>query len=120
MKGGQTTRSLAEFVDLYPTVADFCSLKSPHATAGSSLRPILTEPSATIKEAAFTLVTRGPKLHGQSIRTARWRLTLWSDGQAELYDHSHDPEESRNVADQHGPVVQDLTARIKTLPKLTP
>jgi uncharacterized sulfatase len=120
MKGGQTTRSLTEFVDLYPTVADFCSLKLPHTTAGSSLRPTLTNPSTSIKDAAFTLVTRGPKLYGQSVRTARWRFTLWSDGQSELYDHDQDPEELHNIADRQGPVVQDLTARLKSLPKLTP
>jgi iduronate 2-sulfatase len=81
MKGGQTTRSLVEFVDLYPTVADFCGLKMPHAAAGASLKPVLADPTASIKDAAFTLVTRGPKLHGQSVRTARWRFTRWSDGQ---------------------------------------
>jgi arylsulfatase A-like enzyme len=120
MKGGQMTRSFAEFVDLYPTISDFCDLKMPHAGAGTSLRPILTNPAATIKDAAFTLVTRGPKLHGQSVRTARWRFTLWSDGQTELYDHDQDPEELHNVANQHTPVTQELTARLQTLPKLTP
>jgi uncharacterized sulfatase len=120
MKGGQMTRSFAEFVDLYPTISDFCGLKMPHAGAGTSLRPILTDPAATIKDSAFTLVTRSPKLHGQSVRTARWRFTQWSDGQTELYDHDQDPEELHNVANQHTPVVQELTARLQTLPKLTP
>lgn len=120
MKGGQTTRSLTEFVDIYPTIADLCGLKMPHAAAGSSLRPILNDPVAPIKDAAFTLVTRGPKLHGQSVRTARWRFTQWSDGQTELYDHDQDPEELHNVAAQHAPVLQDLTTRLRSLPKLTP
>ena len=120
MKVGRTTRSLAEFVDLYPTVSDLCGLRMPHAGAGTSLRPILTDPSAVIKDAAFTLVSRGPKLHGQSIRTARWRFIRWSDGQTELYDHDVDPEESRNVADRHAPVVQELTTRLRSLPELTP
>jgi len=120
MKGGQTTRSFAEFVDLYPTISDLCGLKMPHAGAGTSLRPILSDPATTIKDSAFTLVTRSPKLNGQSVRTARWRFTLWSDGQTELYDHDQDPEELHNVASQHTPVVQELTARLHTLPKLTP
>ena len=120
MKGGQTTRSLTEFVDIYPTIADLCGLKMPHAAAGSSLRSTLNDPAAPIKDAAFTLVTRGPKLHGQSVRTARWRFTQWSDGQTELYDHDQDPEELHNVAAQHAPVLQDLTTRLRSLPKLTP
>ena len=30
MKGSQVNRSLVEFVDIYPTIADFCGLKVPH------------------------------------------------------------------------------------------
>lgn len=122
VKGGQTTRSLAEFVDLYPTVADFCGLKVPHAVAGVSLRPVLAKPDASVKAAAFTLVTRGPKLHGQSIRTDRWRFTQWSDGAQELYDHNTDPEENHDVAKANPAVVEKLAAHLKTLPpyRLTP
>lgn len=118
MKGGQTTRSLVEFVDLYPTITELCDLKSPHATAGTSLMPVLENAETTIKDAAFTLVTRGPKLHGQSIRTARWRMTRWSDGLTELYDHDADPEELHDVSAKHADVITELTARLKKLPPL--
>jgi uncharacterized sulfatase len=119
MKRGQKTTALVEFVDLYPTVVDFCGLKMPHSVAGTSVRPILANPTASIKDAAYTLVTRGDKLYGQSIRTARWRHTRWSDGGTELYDHDIDPEELRDVSAQHLDVVAELTARIRTLPPLT-
>lgn len=119
MKGGQSTRSLVEFVDLYPTVADFCGLKMPHATTGASLRPVLADPTARIKDAAFTLITRSPKLHAQSIRTDRWRFTRWSDGRTELYDHETDPEELHEVSAQHTGVVAELSARLEKLPALT-
>jgi iduronate 2-sulfatase len=59
MKGGQTSRSLVEFVDLYPTVADFCGLPMPHDAAGVSLRPVLQDPNSSVKPAALTLVSRG-------------------------------------------------------------
>jgi uncharacterized sulfatase len=116
MKGGQVTRSLVEFVDLYPTVADFCGLKIPHVAAGTSLRPVLTKPAASIKDAAYTLVSRSAKFHGQSVRTTRWRFTRWSDGQAELYDHDADPEENQNVAMANSAVVAELQALLKLLP----
>ncbi|MFN0078362.1 MAG: sulfatase [Prosthecobacter sp.] len=118
MKGGQTTRSLVEFVDLYPTLTQFCGLSMPHAAAGVSLKPIMQNPTASVKDTAFTLVTRGPKLYAQSIRTSRWRFNLWSDGQTELYDHDADPEELHNVSAKHADVVSKLTAKIKTLPSL--
>ncbi|WP_395749528.1 sulfatase [Prosthecobacter sp.] len=120
MKGGQVSESLVEFVDLYPTVTDFCGLKMPHEGAGLSLLPILKNPTASVKDAAFTLVSRSPSLHGQSVRTARWRFTLWSDGQTELYDHDSDAEELHNVAAQHADVVSELSGRIGKLPAFKP
>ncbi len=120
LKGGQTTRSLVEFVDLYPTVADYCGLKMPHQAAGASLRPVWAQPTNSIKDAAFTLVTHGSKVHGQSVRTDRWRFTLWNDGQKELYDEDNDPEENHNVANANSAVVAQLEARLKTLPPYKP
>jgi uncharacterized sulfatase len=118
MKSGQTTHSLTEFVDLYPTIADFCGLPMPHTSAGTSLRPVLVDPNATTKAAAYTLVSRGPKLHAQSIRTARWRFIRWSDGPTELYDHDADPEELHDVSAQHADVITELTAQLQKLPPL--
>ena len=115
MKGGQTSRSLVEFVDLYPTIAELCGLTIPHEVAGVSLRSILNSPEAKVKDAAFTLVTRGPKSYGQSIRSTRWRLTRWSDGQTELYDHDRDPEELHNVDSQHPEIVKGLLEQLLTI-----
>lgn len=91
-------KGLVEFVDLLPTVADYCGVKPPPNLAGQSLRPLLEDPSSPGKRAVFTMVTRGPKNRGDSIRTDRWRYTEWSDGSRELYDHSIDPEETKNLA----------------------
>ena len=117
MKGGQTSRSLVEFVDLFPTVADVCGMKMPHEVAGVSLRPILEHPEASVKEAAFTLVSRRPKLYGQSIRTTRWRLTNWSDGETELYDHDQDPEELSNVSRRYPDIVNELAKQLQAIGK---
>ena len=88
---------LVEFVDLYPTVADYCNVEPTRKLAGRSLRPLLQNPAAPGKTAAFTIVTRGPNVRGDSIRTQRWRYTKWSDGAEELYDHASDAEETKNV-----------------------
>lgn len=105
-------RGLVEFVDLYPTVAELCGLAPPPRLAGQSLAPLLRNPAAPGKPAAFTLVTRGANQRGDSIRTERWRYTRWSDGTAELYDHAADPGETRNVAAAHGAVVADLDRQL--------
>jgi len=117
MKGGQVSRSLVEFVDLYPTVADLCGLTIPHEVAGVSLRPVLETPTASVKDSAYTLVTRGPKLYGQSMRTDRWRLTRWSDEQTELYDHDLDPEELQDVSSKYPEIVKELSIQLQIIGK---
>jgi iduronate 2-sulfatase len=116
IKGGKTSRSLVEFIDLFPTLAESCGLKVPTGLAGRSLRPVLSDPKRTLKDAAFTLVTRGQSRYGQSVRTEHWRFTQWSDGTQELYDHRRDPEESQSVVAQNPKVVAELLAKLKALP----
>ena len=116
MKQGKASRSLVEFVDLFPTVSELCGLKVPSGLAGQSLLPLLKNPKRKLKDAAYTLVTRGQNRYGQSVRTERWRFTQWSDGTQELYDHDRDPEENHNVAASNAEIVRMLAAKLKTLP----
>jgi len=113
---GRSTQSLAELVDLYPTLADVCGLSAPDYLDGLSLRPVLDDPEASVKQAAFTQVRRRADGDGYSIRTAQWRFTLWSDGQegTQLYDMQADPHEMRNLAadPKYAGVVADLTRQI--------
>ena len=110
-------RGLVEFVDLYPTIAGWCGVTPPAGLAGKSLRPLLADPAGPGKSAAFTVVTRGSKQRGDSVRIDRWRYTEWSDGAKELYDHAADPEETRNLAadPDRAAVCAELAARIRAL-----
>ena len=89
-----------EFIDLYPTLVDYAGLAPPHKLSGASLRPVLEDPNVSVKEAAYTQVTRGPKVMGRSVRTRRWRYTEWGEGKhgVELYDHSKDSGEYYNLS----------------------
>lgn len=77
-----------------------------------SLWPQLREPAKAGRNSAWTIVTRGDDQRGDSIRTDRWRLTLWSDGAVELYDHQTDPQETFNVSKSHSDVVEQLVEEI--------
>jgi iduronate 2-sulfatase len=103
---GQSSAGLVELVDIYPTLADLCGLPMPDHRDGTSLRPVLDGlsqaakgPSQAVKEAAFTQVRRGD-FDGYSIRTSRWRYTLWDGGRKgeQLYDMQSDPGETTNLA----------------------
>lgn len=108
-KPGEKTEALAELLDLYPTLAEACGLPAPSGVEGTSLLPVLRDPSATVKAAAGTQHPRPayfkgqPEVMGRSVRTARYRYTEWREFKtgklvaAELYDHQVDPLETVNV-----------------------
>lgn len=112
---GQSTEALAELVDLYPTIADLAGLKIPDYLDGTSLRPVLEDPSAAVKDAAFTQVRRRD-FNGYSVRTSQWRYTMWDDGRKgeQLYDMRADFAETRNLASdpEHASVLTRLKSRL--------
>lgn len=120
---GQSTKSITELVDLYPTLADLCGLEAPEYLDGTSQRPALDDPSKSVKEAAFTQVRRGRK-RGYSVRTDRWRYMLWDDGQQgeQLFDVRADPRETRNLAGdaRHASVVVELKSLVRKYAKNRP
>lgn len=127
---GQKSRSLVEFVDIYPTLADLCGLPKPDVD-GVSLRPILEDPAVTVKPVAISQYPKsagvarkeGAKgtakrdVMGYSIRDDRWRLTLWRSLEdnrivdTELYDEVNAPKEPENLAGkpEYKEVVERLT-----------
>lgn len=112
---GKRTSSLAELVDLFPTLVELCGLPRPEGLEGTSLVPVLNDVSKSVKPAAFTQHPRPsyfdrepsgePTTMGVSVRTARVRYTEWRDWKTknfvarELYDTERDPAELRNAVD---------------------
>jgi uncharacterized sulfatase len=108
-------RGLVEFIDIYPSVAEYCGLTVSEELTGTSLLPMLRDPSAPGKDAAYTIVVRGPKERGESVRTDRWRYTEWSDGSRELYDHQQDEQETHNVVDQQPDIARLLSEQLREM-----
>lgn len=109
--GRGKTAALAELVDIYPTLAELCGLKVPEYLDGTSLVPVLQDTAAAVKPVAFTQVQRG-KLDGYSVRTPRFRYTLWNQGEQgeQLFDLTNDPGETNNLASdqQHAATASEL------------
>ncbi len=117
---GKHTKALVEMVDLYPTLVELAGLPMPTHLEGTSLAPLLSDPARPWKRAAFSQFHRrsaGRDLMGYSMRTDRYRLTVWVDrtdhasvDAVELYDHETDPQENTNIAGApaHAALVQEL------------
>jgi len=96
--------ALVEFVDIYPTLSELAGLPLPPQLEGSSFKPLLEDPGRKWKTAAFSQYPRD-NLMGYSMRTDRYRFTVWVDRKdhsmvdaLELYDHQNDPQENTNIA----------------------
>lgn len=101
---GKPCTRTSEHLNIYPTLAEMCDLQGvPGNLQGRSLVPLLQNPNAPWDHPALTQVTRrtasGP-IMGYSVRTERYRYTMWSDGKdgEEFYDYQTDPRELKNLA----------------------
>lgn len=80
--------------DLYPTLVELCGLNENPQLQGRSLLPLLADPSATWERPALTTHGRG----NHALRTHQYRYIVYANGEEELYDHTNDPHEFRNLA----------------------
>lgn len=113
---GQHTSSIVQFTDLYPTLADIVGLPKPAQGDGKSFKPLLDQPSKKFNQYAFSQYLKGG-YRGHSVTDGRYRLVQWKKGAEtvyELYDHSVDPNENKNVAQdpRSQKVVLALSAQI--------
>lgn len=106
---GKSTDALVELVDLYPTLADLCSLPVAKDLHGTSFAPLLNQPELTWKKAAFSQTprpyTKPEEAMGRSVRTDRYRFVEWTGTKLpqplyELYDYTKNAPEKTNLANQ--------------------
>ena len=84
--------SIAELVDIYPTLSELAGLEAPAKTQGKSLVPILRDPTTEVKRGAISFAK------GTSWRTRRWAYIRYKNGEEELYDMERDPDQITNLA----------------------
>lgn len=106
---GAEAKSMAEMVDFYPTLAELANLPIPEFVSGISLATALRDPAQATRTSALTQYA-----NGYSIRTGRYRYTEWGEAGEqgrELYDHTDDPTEMKNLADSaaHEAIVKELS-----------
>ncbi|HUY89533.1 MAG TPA: sulfatase [Pirellulales bacterium] len=136
---GAVAKSPVSQIDLFPTLAELCSVKAPANIQGQSLAPMLKDASVAGRGWAITQVVRGggfrrfgaspavgdegKRFFGYSLRTPRWRYTEWDEGREgrELYDHEADPREITNLADDpaQAETVEQLSKQLRAAAKST-
>jgi len=111
-KAGGVCHRPVDLMSVYPTLIELCGLTPKPELDGVSLLPLLRAPDAPWERPAVMTYQRG----NHAVRSERWRYIRYADGSEELYDHSNDPNEWTNLADDPGR--QDIKARLrKWLPK---
>lgn len=134
-KVGSVAAAPVSHVDLFPTLAELCNVPAPKNLQGQSLVPMLKDPeNEEGRNWALTQVVRGGGLgratvtrdvgsegnryFGYTLRTPRWRYTEWDEGRQgrELYDHSADAKELKNLADDpaHAATIAELASQLKS------
>jgi len=141
LKPGQT-KSLSEHVDVFPTICDLANLNIPDVLQGNSLKPLMKNKNTAVKEFAMSQYPRNlskeemaklgyanRKLMGYSLRTERYRYTVWMNNNyrsnepysadrvyaTELYDYENDPLEKVNIAkdNKYIKIISELNEEMK-------
>ena len=109
-KPNQRCSRVVSFLDIYPTMTELCSLKTPKTLEGISFISLLKNPEAKWDRPA--IMTFGPNNH--AIRTEQWRYIRYANGDEELYDETKDKKEWFNLAThpEFAPVKKQLAAQL--------
>ena len=93
---GSACTKPVNLLDIYPTLASLTGCKPPKGQLeGNDLSVLMKNPKSAWNE--NTVTTFGYKNYG--VRSERYRYIVYADGTEELYNHSKDKWEWRNLAD---------------------
>lgn len=119
--GSGRTRSLVSSIDLAPTLLELCGVEGYDGIQGHSLRPILDDPDAWVRDAvlieddvadSFARIAPIPG-KTRTLVTERFRYTRNSKGEDQLFDLAEDPDEMNDLVDT------DLELRARLVDQLT-
>lgn len=99
---GVRANALVSTVDMYATLLDLAGIKPPDQLAGVSLKPVLEDPRAQVREYVASECVGVGGTVGQGhrmVRTLDWKYVLTDINEEALFDETVDHYEMRNVAD---------------------
>jgi len=113
------TNSIAELVDLYPTLCNVTQGEKPSHLQGNSLVSSLQNPDKIYKTTAIARWQKGETLIEDNYFYTEWTLNS-NRIQRMLYDHSIDPDETVNLAElkRYNTLVDTMSRKLKLFKKL--
>ena len=121
----ESTDSLVELVDLYPTLADLVGLPVSEKLEGKRFVSVLNDATSITMEVAFSQYPRAGGLMGYSVRTMQHWLTQWVDTSSgeiratELYDYNGEVLETANIAAVAPDLVRELSDKLWQVSKVS-
>ncbi|VGO23569.1 sulfatase [Pontiella sulfatireligans] len=94
-------------MDMFPTLTELCGVKDGQDRDGTSLVPVLKDPS-TAKDRDVLLP--GMKPEEYAIINQSWRYIRYADGTEELYNVKQDPNEWENLA--NNPELEEVKKKL--------
>jgi arylsulfatase A-like enzyme len=100
-------KGVVNLLDMYPTLVELCGLPTNSENEGRSFVPLLKNPKMVWNHPSLTTY----KMNNHSLTDGRYRYTWYGGRAEELYDHSSDPLEHKNLASL--PESKEIIARLK-------
>ncbi|WP_158837373.1 sulfatase [Polaribacter sp. L3A8] len=110
---GKVVNTPVEMLSIYPTLLELCNLPAYDRNEGVSLVSTMTS-EKEVKN-AYALTTYGMNNH--AVKANGFRFIQYEDGSQELYDHSNDPNEFTNLA-ENPKYANEIEKLKKYLPKV--
>jgi arylsulfatase A-like enzyme len=94
MKKSSECNRVVNFIDIFPTLIELCSLPEKNALDGRSFAPLLKNPD---KNWPYPSVSVSHAGLSHTVNDEVWRYTRYEDGTEELYNLINDPREYSNL-----------------------
>lgn len=125
MKPGIKPITQSELVDIFPTLCELTGIPTPKYLDGISLVPAMKNPTAELREYAFSQYPRKEAM-GYTIRTKRFRYTEWIGSPytaefpysqakiiaTEMYDYEKDHLETKSLIGDKGYAKEEAMLKI--------
>jgi arylsulfatase A-like enzyme len=93
--------ALVSSLDVYPTILDLAGIPAPSHLMGKSLRPVLKNPAAVVRDHVVTecvgIPESRPGVGHRMVRTDRYKYILSDADEEAFFDLKNDPYELSNL-----------------------